>query len=192
MIKPDGSRRDFPITREKVVIGRTNSCDLRVPLSSVSRQHCELTIQQGKVKLRDLGSSNGTFHNHIRVQEAILSAGDQIGVGSVTFRLLVDGVPDELAAGSGGTSKSKLSVAPPAPPAKAAAAGGSTKGKELPVDDQMPAEIDEELHTPTVDLDDPVAALEAMAKAGDANSESGPLPLIPEDDKPKPNKPKKS
>ncbi len=78
------------------MVGRKNSCELRIPLSSVSRQHCEITVEGDAVKLRDLGSSNGTYHNSIRVQEAELSAGDEVVVGPVVFTLVVDGVPSEI------------------------------------------------------------------------------------------------
>jgi len=37
MFKADGSRRDFPLKNAKTVVGRKNTCDLRVPLNAVSR-----------------------------------------------------------------------------------------------------------------------------------------------------------
>ncbi|MEM8739384.1 MAG: FHA domain-containing protein [Planctomycetota bacterium] len=96
MFKADGSRRDFPLRPGPMVIGRKNSCELRIPLSSVSRQHCEVSFEGDTIKLRDLGSSNGTYHNSIRVQEAELAAGDEVVVGPVVFTLVVDGVPGEI------------------------------------------------------------------------------------------------
>lgn len=96
MFKADGTRRDFPLRAGTLVVGRKNSCELRIPLSSVSRQHCELAVEGDEIKLRDLGSSNGTYHNSIRVQEATLAAGDEIVVGPVVFTLVVDGVPEKI------------------------------------------------------------------------------------------------
>ena len=75
MFKSDGTRRDFPLTQHRTVIGRKRSCDLRIPLTSVSRQHCEIVIEDDTATIRDLGSSNGTYHNSTRVQEQKLSAG---------------------------------------------------------------------------------------------------------------------
>ena len=46
--------------------------------------------------LKDLGSSNGTYHNSIRVQEAELTAGDEVSVGPVVFTVVVDGRPAEI------------------------------------------------------------------------------------------------
>ena len=80
------------------VIGRREDCDLRIPLGEVSRKHCRILRDGDSLKLEDLGSSNGTFLNGSRVQEALLSPGDTIQVGPVVFVLQVDGVPsdDEL------------------------------------------------------------------------------------------------
>ncbi len=96
MFKADSTRREFPVKPDGFVIGRKNTCDLRIPLSSVSRRHCELSVQDGQVKLRDMGSSNGTFHNSIRVQEAVLLAGDELVVGPVVFTVVVDGKPEVI------------------------------------------------------------------------------------------------
>ena len=96
MFKADGSRRDFPLREGAMVVGRKNSCELRIPLSSVSRQHCEISLDGDQIKLKDLGSSNGTYHNSIRVQEAQLEAGDEIVVGPVVFTVVVDGVPEKI------------------------------------------------------------------------------------------------
>lgn len=96
MFKSDGTRRDFPLVKDRVVIGRKNNCDLRIPLTAVSRQHCEVTIDQSQVTVKDLGSSNGTYHNNVRVQEATLSAGDELVVGPVVFTLIVDGQPADI------------------------------------------------------------------------------------------------
>lgn len=96
MFKADGNRRNFPVRKDRVVVGRKNTCDLRIPLSSVSRQHCEIRIVDGVAKIRDLGSSNGTYHNHTRVQESVLSPGDEIVVGPVVFTIQIDGMPEHI------------------------------------------------------------------------------------------------
>ena len=99
MFKKDGARRDFPLPKARSVIGRINTCDLRIPLSAVSRNHCEVYAERGTVKVRDLGSSNGTFHNGTRIRgEVALNPGDRIQVGPVIFTLMIDGVPAKLTA----------------------------------------------------------------------------------------------
>lgn len=96
MFKADKTRREFPVLSKKFVVGRKNTCDLRIPLTSVSRMHCELRIEDGQIKLRDLGSSNGTYHNNTRVQEAVLLAGDELVIGPVVFTVVVDGKPSKI------------------------------------------------------------------------------------------------
>jgi pSer/pThr/pTyr-binding forkhead associated (FHA) protein len=98
MFRNDGERRSFSISREMTVIGRRQDCDLMIPLGEISRKHCRIIREGDTLRLEDLGSSNGTFHNGKRIQETVLEAGDTIQVGPVTFVLQVDGVPadDEL------------------------------------------------------------------------------------------------
>jgi pSer/pThr/pTyr-binding forkhead associated (FHA) protein len=81
--------------------GTPKDCDLRIPLSDVSRKHCRLVRDGETLRLEDLGSSNGTYRNGERVQEAILSPGDTLQVGPVQFVLQIDGEPadDQLAPG---------------------------------------------------------------------------------------------
>lgn len=99
MFRSDGERRSFSLTRDITVIGRREDCDLRIPLGEISRKHCRLVRDGDSLRLEDLGSSNGTYHNGQRVQEAILSPGDSIQVGPLVFVLQIDGSPpdDELA-----------------------------------------------------------------------------------------------
>lgn len=99
MFRSDGEHRSFSIVHDMTIIGRREDCDLRIPLTDVSRKHCRLVKEKGALRLEDLGSSNGTYCNGQRIQEVILSAGDQLRIGPVTFVVQIDGVPreDELA-----------------------------------------------------------------------------------------------
>jgi predicted component of type VI protein secretion system len=93
MFRADGQRRSFSITRDMTVVGRREDCDLRIPLSDVSRKHCRLVVDGDTVKVEDLGSSNGTYVNAERIQQAELHAGDTLQIGPVVFVLQVDGFP---------------------------------------------------------------------------------------------------
>jgi len=93
MFRPDGQRRSFSVTRDMTVIGRREDCDLRIPLGDVSRKHCRLILEGEAIKVEDLGSSNGTYRNGERVQQAELTAGDTLQIGPVVFVLQVDGFP---------------------------------------------------------------------------------------------------
>ena len=99
----DGNERAFPVHKPTLVIGRETSCDVRVPVPTVSQKHCQITLDGDELKLTDLQSERGTFHNGNRVQEALLSHEDKLTVGPVTFVVRVqrdvaalDGQPPEI------------------------------------------------------------------------------------------------
>ena len=94
--KPNGQRKDFPISKARTVIGRGEECDLRVPLASVSRRHTRLSLRDGSLSVEDLGSSNGTYVNNQRVTESALKAGDRLVIGPVVFTVQIDGVPADV------------------------------------------------------------------------------------------------
>jgi pSer/pThr/pTyr-binding forkhead associated (FHA) protein len=83
----------FSIPRDVTVVGRGRECDLRIPLSRISRKHCKLTKEGDSLLIEDLGSSNGTHVNGKPVKEAELSAGDRIGLGQATLLVRIDGKP---------------------------------------------------------------------------------------------------
>lgn len=66
---------------------------MRIPDAGVSREHCELVIDEDSVTVRDLDSSNGTFVNATRVKEAELAPGDLLAIGSIVFAVRIDGFP---------------------------------------------------------------------------------------------------
>ena len=98
MFKADGQTRSFPLARDVTIIGRREDCDLRIPLTEVSRKHCRVVKEGDTLRIEDLGSSNGTFQNGLRVQEALLQPGDYVQIGPVLFAVQVQGVPaiDEI------------------------------------------------------------------------------------------------
>jgi pSer/pThr/pTyr-binding forkhead associated (FHA) protein len=96
MFTEKGERRDFPIHKPKTLIGRNRECDLQIPLENVSRRHCELILKNGKVAVRDLGSSNGTYINKKRIQQAAIAAGELLIVGPVIFTVVIDGAPEDI------------------------------------------------------------------------------------------------
>lgn len=93
MFRPDGERRSFSLPRTITVIGRREDCDLRIPLGEVSRKHCRFIIDNDVLRLEDLGSSNGTYHNGERIQQATINPGDTVQIGPVIFTVQIDGVP---------------------------------------------------------------------------------------------------
>ena len=165
MFRSDGDRRSFSLTRDITVIGRREDCDLRIPLGEVSRKHCRLVRDGDSLRLEDLGSSNGTYHNAQRVQEAILSPGDSVQVGPLVFVLQIDGAPpdDELAPVSAaveeGHEDQLLADSSPLQPTAQSEFGGGAAVGELPTLDAALGE-DQELE-PIESLEDADALVEA-------------------------------
>lgn len=97
LFKEDGSQREFVASKGRVLIGRTSDADLQAPDKAVSRKHCEIVIDGADATLRDLGSSNGTYHNEKLIEGDIdLEAGDRIGVGPFVFTVRIDGSPAHI------------------------------------------------------------------------------------------------
>ena len=88
----DGRRpvnRPVPLDRPVLFFGRHPDCDVSPRGSAkVSRRHCCVAEASGKVRVRDLGSLNGTFVNDKLVKrEAPLRPGDVLRVGDVRYRM---------------------------------------------------------------------------------------------------------
>jgi serine/threonine-protein kinase len=105
-----GASYEFDQPRQ-CIMGRAPDCDIQltgsVLFANVSRRHCELDIDPPHVRVRDLGSRNGTWLNGARIEQVgpyledeidrqpgdfvPMQDGDQLRVGDVTFQLSVTG-----------------------------------------------------------------------------------------------------
>ena len=86
----DGSERVFRLAAGRTVLGRDSRCGLRVSLPQVAPYHCAVVTDNGEVRVEDLDSETGTFHNGSRVETAELTANDRVTIGSVTFVVRTD------------------------------------------------------------------------------------------------------
>jgi pSer/pThr/pTyr-binding forkhead associated (FHA) protein len=86
------SGKTFEISRGKLIVGREEDCHLRLDSEFVSRHHCALLLDDYTVRIRDLGSKNGTFVNGRRVGsgETILLHDDVVAIGEMTFQINLD------------------------------------------------------------------------------------------------------
>jgi anti-anti-sigma factor len=78
---------------ERLRIGRDRDCHLRCNAATVSRFHAEIERNDdGRMILRDLGSTNGTLHNEatLRSEEVCLSAGDRVQIGPMKLVVEAD------------------------------------------------------------------------------------------------------
>ncbi len=94
--------------KEKIVLGRILSADLRIDDARVSRIHALLEVKGDQLVLTDLASSHGTFVNGKKVVESRVKFGDKIRLGFVELRLekgsgnvVLVGLPQNVAASDG-------------------------------------------------------------------------------------------
>lgn len=80
----------YPIVKTHTVIGRGADADITVDDSSISRKHVEVLWDGSRAQLNDLGSTNGSLLNGIRVSKAPLPADSVIDIGRtrIVFKVL--------------------------------------------------------------------------------------------------------
>ena len=73
------------LDKAEVVMWRSAETQLQIEDDGVSRKHAKVLLSpQGHFQLMDLGSTNGTYLNGIKVSVATLADGDKIQIGSNT------------------------------------------------------------------------------------------------------------
>jgi pSer/pThr/pTyr-binding forkhead associated (FHA) protein len=82
---PDLPDIEVSVDELPIVMGRSNSCALRVLDPMMSRHQCELSFQNNSVRVRDLESTNGTIVNSETVHEAPLYPGDILTIGMANY-----------------------------------------------------------------------------------------------------------
>src|SRR3954470_21010368 len=104
VVEQGGRRRAFTVRSDKAVLGRARGCAVRIPSAEVSRQHCRLTVEDGLVQVKDLGSVNGTLLNGRKIRgKEYVRPGDNLTVGPVTFVVEYELTPDALERMHGGS-----------------------------------------------------------------------------------------
>jgi len=80
-------------TPTRLIVGRKVDCDLTVPDVSVSDEHCELQLDEsGTLLVTDLGSTNGTLINLLRLDPGAPSELEDEGIltiGRYSFQFFV-------------------------------------------------------------------------------------------------------
>jgi pSer/pThr/pTyr-binding forkhead associated (FHA) protein len=84
---------------QEVVMGRSRSCELTLDVGQASRRHAAVRFEDGHFRVRDLGSTNGTFLNgELLGTERVLRPGDRIEIGgtNVTFCRVDEAMEDAM------------------------------------------------------------------------------------------------
>lgn len=179
-----GSRKDIPLPGPTVIIGRIPESDIQIPVSDVSRRHCQISTNGAKVTLKDLGSSNGTYVNDVKVGETTLRPGDRLKVGPFTFVVQIDGKPEKIQSAAPKppatpTPKPAVAANPAAKP-PAAATAPTTTGKSGSEEFDL-----SDLDVDNLDLDDmsPIEDIDELVEIDSDEIEELDESSIVEDDK---------
>ncbi len=91
------SGRSFPL-HGLAVVGRAPECGVRIDQPGLSRLHARLLPTDAGVQLEDLGSTNGITINDRRVLRGEARVDDEIGFGTLRFRLVAPGQTEQVPA----------------------------------------------------------------------------------------------
>ena len=81
--------RKYDLEDGKTIIGRSSKSDIQIDHDSVSRQHVKVTVEEGRVSIEDVGSTNGTFLNDASLDGKVgLRNNDLIKVGRTVFKFI--------------------------------------------------------------------------------------------------------
>jgi two-component system cell cycle response regulator len=84
--------RKYDLMREQTVVGRSSKADIQIDQEAISRNHARFGITAGRVTLKDLGSTNGTYVNDEMIAtELQLRNGDLVKIGRTIFKFIEGG-----------------------------------------------------------------------------------------------------
>jgi pSer/pThr/pTyr-binding forkhead associated (FHA) protein len=91
VLSGSGAGEMFALTGRQFLIGRERDCHLRPDNDLVSRHHCVLRLDEYVLRVRDLGSRNGTFVNGQRIKgDVVLRDGDKLYIGDLALEVKVN------------------------------------------------------------------------------------------------------
>ena len=83
LVAEDAESTPYEIGMGEVTLGRSSANNIVLDSSAVSKVHAKILRTNDNLVLQDMGSSNGTFVNGVRVMTALLGGGDRLSLGNV-------------------------------------------------------------------------------------------------------------
>ena len=77
----------YPLENQ-VVVGRDATSDLRIESNLLSRQHARITVVNDRLQISDLNSTNGTYLNGKRIEQADAFPGDELRFDKLIFEVI--------------------------------------------------------------------------------------------------------
>jgi len=86
------TNEDIPLISSSVTLGRSGACEIVVDSSEASRAHAQILLEDGRLTLKDMGSTNGTTLNGRKLKSPeTLGGGDIIIIGQVHYMVVAPG-----------------------------------------------------------------------------------------------------
>ena len=98
---PLGGGDPIPLLKQRLLVGRRESCDIVLRFTNISGQHCELAVDSGYWFVSDKGSRNGTKVNGVRVasMRKRLDPGDTLSIAKHKYQIRYSPLEDLGATG---------------------------------------------------------------------------------------------
>jgi pSer/pThr/pTyr-binding forkhead associated (FHA) protein len=77
----------FEIEKNEILVGRDSECDIILDINEVSRKHARILVEGDTYRIVDCNSSNGTYVNSQKINDAEISPGDIINISH--FSLMI-------------------------------------------------------------------------------------------------------
>lgn len=91
IVAGENEGKEYELKSDINILGRRSSNAVFIDNPKASRDHAQITFTDGEYLIKDLGSSNGTFVNNIKItDEQLLEAGDEVRIGGTVLRLFVE------------------------------------------------------------------------------------------------------
>lgn len=79
------------LKQQKITIGRSSKCDLRIAEDDmISSKHLSLTLDNGRVFINDLGSTNGVYLNGSKITQDYLYLGQSLQFGASKMKIVAE------------------------------------------------------------------------------------------------------
>ncbi len=91
MMSPPAPGAEYALSRERMRIGRAEDLEIWVNHRSISREHAEVVLEDGILRIKDTGSANGLRVNGADTRNHVLQPGDIVELGQVRFRFVPAG-----------------------------------------------------------------------------------------------------
>jgi hypothetical protein len=116
-----GEVKEYPLDQPVATIGRSPDNSIRLDDAQVSRRHAEIECAEGKRRITDLGSRNGTVVNGAKIGPNVpvmLKAGDTISIGSYLITVRESLVQEKVVMPAAAERPSTPAAEPAAPAVK--------------------------------------------------------------------------